>query len=178
MFDKIFKILLLFVIVCSKEFLVFNEEILILFAFSLFIYLISTRAGNLIAQDLDANISEIKNKFLTYKNLKEKSILYNITYVQRQNVLSLKIQNLLKLKNLYIHKLLVTYNINIKKYILNFVEDSLSRFALNERTKKMALHEAYQHFFFGLIAEFVRTMTKTLLQYESKKKLVNLKKIK
>ena len=107
MFDKIFKILLLFVIVCSKEFLVFNEEILILFAFSLFIYLISTRAGSLISQDLDANISEIKNKFLTYKNLKEKSILYNITYVQRQNVLSLKIQNLSKLKNLYIHKHLI-----------------------------------------------------------------------
>lgn len=170
---KIFNILLGFIIIFSKEILVFNEEIIILFTFTLFIYLVSTRAGSLIAQDLDTNILDIKNKFLTYKNLKEKSILYGINYIQRQKLLSLKIQNLLKLKSLYTNKLLVSYNFNIKKYIFNYIEDSLSRFAINERAKKIAFHKAYISF----ILNFVKVIKKTVFQYKAKKKLINVKKI-
>ena len=173
MFDKIFKILLLLIIIASKELLVFNEEILILFAFSLFIYLVATKAGSLITNDLDTNISEIKNKFLTYKNLKEKSILYAINYIQRQNLLSLKIQNLIKIKTFYTNKLLVSYNINIKKYIVMYLEESLARFALNERTKKIAFHNAYISFVFN----FVKIIKKNVFQYKVNKKLVNLKKV-
>lgn len=173
MFDKIFKILLLLIIICSKELLVFNEEILILFAFSLFIYLVTTKASSLIAQDLDTNILEIKNKFLAYKNLKEKSIVYGIKYIQRQNLLFSKIQTLIKLKTFYTHKLLVTSTNNFKKYIFTYIEESLSRFALNERTKKIAFHKAYISF----IVNFVKIIKKTIFQYKTKKKLINLRKL-
>lgn len=168
MFNKFFKIFLLFVIVCSKEILVFNEEILIVLAFTLFIYLVSTKAGTLIANDLDNNITDIKNKFLTYKNLREKSILQAINYVQRQNLLSAKIQNLVKVKNLYIKKLLTSHNIYIKKYIFEYIEDILHRFALNERTKKIAFHKAYISF----VLNFVKIIKKTVFRYQVKKKLV------
>jgi hypothetical protein len=168
MFDKIFKIFLLFIIVCSKEILVFNEEILIVLAFTLFIYLVSTKAGSLISQDLDSNIAEIKNKFLTYKNLREKSILHAINYIQRQYLLSSKIQNLIKVKNLYIKKILASHNINIKKYIFEYMEDILHRVALNERTKKIAFHKAYSSF----VLNFVKIIKKTVFRYQIKKKVV------
>ena len=173
MFSNILKTFLLFVIACSKELFVFNEEVLILFTFTIFIYLVSTKAGSLIAQDLDTNILDIKNKFLTYKNLKEKSILYAINLIQRQNLLSIKIQNLLKLKNLYINKLVSSYQINTKKYIFTYIEDSLSRFALNERTKKIAFHKAYISF----VLNFVKLIKKTVFQYKVKKNLGNIKKV-
>lgn len=173
MFDKIFNLLLLFVIICSKEILVFNEEILILLSFSIFIYLVSTKAGTLISHDLDTNILDVKNKFLTYKNLREKSILNAINYIQRQNLLSLNIQNLIKVKNLYTQKLLSSHKISIKKYIFSFLEDILHRYALNERSKKIAFHKAYISF----VSSFVKVIKKTVFQYKAKKNLANSKKL-
>ena len=44
---------LLVLIALSKEFLVFNEEVLVLLAFSIFIYLLVNYGGEMIAGELD-----------------------------------------------------------------------------------------------------------------------------
>lgn len=140
---KTLNIFYLTIVIFSKEVIVFNEEILILFAFTLFIYLISTKASSFIVSDLDANILSIKNKFLTYKNLKEKSVLYAISYIQRQNLLSSKLQNLLKLRIIYINKL-ITYSNNIfKQLIIYYIRCFLVSFVINEEDKMGKSHLLY-----------------------------------
>ena len=47
-------VLLSILIVLSKEILVFNEEILVLFAFGIFIFLVYNFAGSLISLELNA----------------------------------------------------------------------------------------------------------------------------
>ena len=60
---------LLMLIALSKEFLVFNEEVLVLLAFSIFIYLLVNYAGEMISSELDARKIKIKEEFDLYKNL-------------------------------------------------------------------------------------------------------------
>ena len=60
---------LLVLIALSKEFLVFNEEVLVLLAFSIFIYLLVNYAGEMIASELDSRKIKIKEEFDLYKNL-------------------------------------------------------------------------------------------------------------
>ena len=54
---------LLVLIALSKEFLVFNEEVLVLLAFSIFIYLLVNYAGEMIASELDSRKIKIKECF-------------------------------------------------------------------------------------------------------------------
>lgn len=137
MFIKVLNLLLLFVIFCSKEIIVFNEEILILFAFTLFIYLVSTKTGSQIVEQLDTSIVTIKNLYITGITLKEQIILEQIEYFQRLKLLRTKTLNLMKLKSFYINKLLISHNRHIKKSVFNYLENILHRFALHERTKNL-----------------------------------------
>ena len=50
---------LLVLIAFSKEFLVFNEEVLVLLAFSIFIYLLVNYGGEMIADELDAIVERL-----------------------------------------------------------------------------------------------------------------------
>jgi F0F1-type ATP synthase membrane subunit b/b' len=52
----------LILIAFSKEVLVFNEEVLILFCFSVFIYLIINYGGDMIASELDSRNKKIKEE--------------------------------------------------------------------------------------------------------------------
>jgi len=54
---------LLVLIALSKEFLVFNEEVLVLLAFSIFIYLLVNYGGEMIAGELDSRKEKIKEVF-------------------------------------------------------------------------------------------------------------------
>ena len=58
---------LLVLIALSKEFLVFNEEVLVLLAFSIFIYLLVNYAGEMIASELDSRKIKIKDLLNDYK---------------------------------------------------------------------------------------------------------------
>ena len=64
-------IILLALVALSKEFLVFNEEVLVLLAFAIFIYLLVNYGGEMIASELDARKEKIKEEFDLYKNLQD-----------------------------------------------------------------------------------------------------------
>jgi len=64
---------LLGLVALSKEFLVFNEEVLVLLAFAIFIYLLVNYGGEMIAAELDSRKDKIKEEFDLYKNLQEKN---------------------------------------------------------------------------------------------------------
>ena len=73
MFNNPLKILILVIIVFSKEILVFNEEVLIVLAFSIFIYLVLNGASSMIAEELDEKAQSIQNKFNVYNDIQEKN---------------------------------------------------------------------------------------------------------
>jgi len=73
MSSKYLYVVLLGLIAFSKEFLVFNEEVLVLLAFVIFIYLIVTYGGEVIGGELDLRKEKIKEEFDLYKNLQEKN---------------------------------------------------------------------------------------------------------
>ena len=83
-----FKYLLFFLlsilIVLSKEILVFNEEILVLFAFGIFIFLVYNFAGNLISLELDARSVKIEEEFGFYKHMQQKTLSHLISYHKKQ----------------------------------------------------------------------------------------------
>lgn len=174
MFIQILNLLLLFVIFCSKEIIVFNEEILILFAFTLFIYLVFTKTGSQIVEQLDISIVTIKNLYITGITLKEQIILEQIDYFQRLKFLRTKIVNLMKLKNLYINKLLISHNRHVKKSIFNYLESILYRFALHERTKNLNFINNY----FVFVEEFYLIIVAKIMFDNSSKNDVDFEKIK
>ena len=72
--------LLSILIVLSKEILVFNEEILVLFAFGIFIFLVYNFAGSLISIELDSRSVKIEEEFSFYKQMQQKTLNHLISY--------------------------------------------------------------------------------------------------
>ena len=123
---------LLVLVALSKEFLVFNEEVLVLLAFAIFIYLLVNYGGEMIAGELDSRKEKIKEEFDLYKNLQEKTFTHLISYHQKQKLLSSEIKEVFEIRN---QKLLILKNImriHYKIYLyLNF-EERLKRVSTNE----------------------------------------------
>jgi len=168
--NLVFFILIIF----SKELFVFNEEILILFSFFVFLYLVSSKASSTIAQSLNDQIIDIKNKFQTYHNIQEKSILQLVNYNKKQSFLALKIEKLFRLKTLYLQKLVKTHNNRVKRYIVSFIEELLYRSTLNAQSKQIILQKTYIIF----VSTFVKLLKKNLLYSQLKKNLLSTTKVK
>jgi len=89
--------LLLFVIILlSKEVIVFNEEILVLFAFGLFVYLVSVYGGAMLAEELDNRGLKIKEELDLYKGLQQKTLQHLINYHSKQRQLTGELQSILR----------------------------------------------------------------------------------
>jgi hypothetical protein len=174
MFYRFLNLAFFILIIFSKELFVFNEEILILFSFFVFIYLVSSKASSSIAESLNEQILDIKNKFQTYHSIQEKSILQLVNYNKKQSLLALKIEKLFKLKTLYLQKLVKTHNNRVKKYIVSFIDELLYRFTLNAQNKQVILQKTYIIF----VSTFVKLLKKNLLYSQAKKNLLSTTKSK
>jgi F0F1-type ATP synthase membrane subunit b/b' len=123
---------LLGLVALSKEFLVFNEEVLVLLAFAIFIYLLVNYGGEMIAAELDSRKDKIKEEFDLYKNLQEKTFTYLISYHQKQKLLSSEIKEIFETSKSEI--------VNIEKYYENLLQNALiSNF--EERLKRVSNNE-------------------------------------
>ena len=69
--SKYLYVILLGLVALSKEFLVFNEEVLVLLAFAIFIYLLVNYGGEMIAGELDARKEKIKEELQKLKDEKD-----------------------------------------------------------------------------------------------------------
>jgi len=79
-------------VLISKEFLIFNEEILVLLAFGVFIYFIVIVMGQFINEELALRGNKIKVNFDFYKNLQIKSLSYLLNFYNKQRSLSLELK--------------------------------------------------------------------------------------
>jgi hypothetical protein len=137
------KILILIVFICAKEILVFNEEILIVIAFSIFIYFISTYASSMIVNELDEKANLIQNKFDVYKNIQEKTIIHLLNYHTKRELLSERIKTIANIKKLRISVVHEYYKTNLNKQTVLQIEDILNRFLLNEYVNSSAFQERF-----------------------------------
>lgn len=143
MLSNPFKAIFLIIIVLSKEFLVLNEEILIVLAFSIFIYLVLNNASFMISEELDEKSKTIQNKFDVYKNIQEKTILYLFDYYNKREILSEKIQKISNIKKLRVDIINRYCKTNFKRQPLLQLEDALNRFILNEYICNAAFQKSF-----------------------------------
>jgi hypothetical protein len=136
-----FKIFLLILIIFSKEFLIFNEEILIVLSFLIFIYLVLNNAAYLICEELDLKSKTIQNKFDVYKNIQEKTILFLSNYYKKRKALSEKIKNIANIRKSRINILNFRCKTNLKKKPLSHLEEILNQFILNDSIFNIAFQK-------------------------------------
>ena len=130
-FEKYSHHLLLLVILISKECLILNEEILVLFSFIVFCRLIVTYISQLIEVELKIRTKKMKKSYNFLKQLQNKSLLLSKKYNEKQARFSLfLIKSLILIKK---ETLLIT---NIFQRTLNnkmissgvsILDDSLSK---------------------------------------------------
>jgi len=80
-------------VILSKEILVFNEEILVLFSFVVFFSLSYNFVSDSISHELDSRSNKIKEEFDFYQEMKEKTIVHLVSYYKKQKSLSKKVKS-------------------------------------------------------------------------------------
>jgi F0F1-type ATP synthase membrane subunit b/b' len=122
----------LILIAFSKEVLVFNEEVLILFCFSIFIYLIINYGGDMIASELDSRNKKIKEELDLYKNLKATTLHHLIGYHQKQKLVNFELKQVLGFSKNEVKPIELHYENSINSLVtLNF-EERLKRAVISE----------------------------------------------
>lgn len=141
MSSKYLYAVLLVLIALSKEFLVFNEEVLVLLAFSIFIYLLVNYGGEMIASELDSRKEKIKEEFDLYKNLQEKTFTHLINYHQKQKLLSSEIKEVFEISKAEIANIEKFYENSLQNYLVSNFEERLKRVSTNENKTNAALQK-------------------------------------
>jgi len=137
---------LLIILLLSKEILVLNEEILIVLAFSIFIYMVLTNASSLIAAELDEKSKLIQNKFELYKNIQEKTLLYLFEYHTKQELLAEKTKHINTIKQLRVNIITRYCKAVLKKKPLMDLEDILNRVVITEYSDNLAYQKSCLNF--------------------------------
>lgn len=125
-------IIFLVLFVFSKEVIVFNEEILVLFTSFIFIYLTYNLASDSISAQIDERAAKIQQEFSQYKEIQQNTINHLISYHKKQRLLLKNIEEIFAVTKDNIQTVLSSYS---KLFIKNFyllVEDKLKKVLINE----------------------------------------------
>lgn len=141
MSSKYLYIILLGLVALSKEFLVFNEEVLVLLAFGIFIYLMVNYGGEMIAGELDSRKEKIKEEFDLYKNLQEKTFTHLISYHKKQQSLSTEIKEVFDISKSEINNIEKYYENLFQNFLVSNFEERLKRVSINENKTNSALQK-------------------------------------
>ena len=141
MSSKYLYIILLGLVALSKEFLVFNEEVLVLLAFGIFIYLMVNYGGEMIAGELDSRKEKIKEEFDLYKNLQEKTFTHLISYHKKQQSLTTEIKEVFDISKSEINNIEKYYENLFQNFLVSNFEERLKRVSINENKTNSALQK-------------------------------------
>ena len=125
----------------SKEFLVFNEEVLVLLAFSIFVFLLVNYGGDMIASELDSRKQRIKEEFDLYKDLQEKTFVHLIGYHEKQRLLNSEIRTIFEISKSEIASIEKYYENLLENHISSNIEELLRRISTNESKISSALQK-------------------------------------
>ena len=116
----------------SKEVFVFNEEVLVLFSFSFFIYTVYRYASNSIGSELDVRSNKIQEDFDYYKNIQEKTLINLISYHNKQKLLCAEVKAIFAITKKDASLLIPTYSRLFLKSLTLTLEDKLRKVIANE----------------------------------------------
>lgn len=160
-YNLIFQLILLVFIFISKEFIVFNEEVLVLVSFFIFIFLIINYAKSSINESLNSKLEEIKNEFDFYKNLQKQTVSYLINYHKKQTLLVGNIKKILLFSKEELNFIENCYSILWRNKVkLNF-EDKLKKLVNCESQKNIFI----QSFYLSNLNNFFITKYNILLKF-------------
>lgn len=160
-YNLIFQLVLLVFIFISKEFIVFNEEVLVLVAFFIFIFLIINYAKASINESLKSKLEEIRNEFDFYKNLQKQTVSYLINYHKKQTLLVENIKKILVFSKEELKFIESCYTILWRNKVkLNF-EEKLKKL-VNCESQKNAFIQA---FYLSNLNDFFITRYQLLLKF-------------
>ena len=145
-------VLLSILIVLSKEILVFNEEILVLFAFGIFIFLVYNFAGSLISLELNARSVKIEEEFSFYKHMQQKTLSHLISYHKKQVLLSEEVKSIFLVTKNDIKIVISNYSQLFLKFLINGIDDKLKKIVsielkFNSLLQEKISSELYSFFF-------------------------------
>lgn len=132
-------LLLLITVFFSKEILVFNEEILVLFAFSVFVYMSYFFAGSMISLELDNRSNKIKEEFDLYKNIQVQTLTHLISYHNKQKLLSEEINSILSLTKKDVSLIISNHSFLLLKSINTNIDDKLKKIVINNTKTALTL---------------------------------------
>ncbi len=118
---------LFFITILSKEILVFNEELLILFAFLIFLLFLRNYISYNISKELDARASKIKEDFDYFRNMQKKTFVFSVNYHIKQKSLSSEIIQIFQSLKQNILLILLTSSNKQSKNFNNQLEDKLRK---------------------------------------------------
>jgi F0F1-type ATP synthase membrane subunit b/b' len=133
--------LLLTLVILSKEILVFNEEILVLFAFGIFIFLVYNFASGLISLELDARGIKIEEEFSFYRNMQQKTLTHLISYHKKQILLSEEVKSIFLITKKDIDIIISNYSQLFLKFLTSGIDDKLKKIASIELKFNSLLQE-------------------------------------
>nr|YP_009476688.1 ATP synthase F0 subunit 4 [Proteomonas sulcata]AVM81181.1 ATP synthase F0 subunit 4 [Proteomonas sulcata] len=120
-------IVLLVLIFISKEILVFNEEILVLFAFGVFIFLVARFGSSMIIESLEERAIKINEEFTFYKELQQKTFLHLIDYHKKQMSLVEEVKEIFNFAKSECHLLIQSFHLSLYNTLHNSLEEKLKR---------------------------------------------------
>jgi len=132
--NKYIFIVLFVLTVLSKEILVFNEEILVLFSFVVFFNLSCRFITSSISYELDLRSNKIKEEFDFYREIQERTIAHLVSYYKRQKLLSLKIKQIFYSVKNSIDFLLIYCLVSYLKELTLDIDEKLKKI-LNNQSK-------------------------------------------
>ena len=173
-YKLIFAFFLFFFVFVLKEFLVFNEEILVLLSFFLFIFLVINFCKVLINDSLNSKIEVIKGEFDFYKNLQKQTVLYLINYYKKQNLLSKSLTKILSLAKNEIEIIHLCFKkLWHNKIKLNF-EEKLKKLISCEFQKNLFIQSFYSTCLFDFfVKKYVVFSESSLFEQQLKKKIIS-----
>jgi hypothetical protein len=160
-YNLIFRLFLLVFVFVSKEFIVFNEEILVLLAFSLFIFLIINYAKDSINESLNSKLKEIQNEFEFYKNLQKQTVSYLINYHKKQTLLVKNVKKILIFSKSELKFIENCFSIFWHNKVKSNFEDKLKKLVNCESQKNMFM----QDFYLSNLNNFFLTKYELLLKF-------------
>lgn len=120
-------IALLILVFISKEVIVFNEEVLVLFAFGVFIFLIARFASSMIIESLEERAVKINEEFTFYKNLQQKTFLHLIDYHKKQMSLVEEVKEIFEFAKAECTLLIKSFELSLYNTLHISLEEKLKR---------------------------------------------------
>lgn len=123
-------VLLLTFIVVSKEVLVFNEEILVLFSFIIFSSLAYNFITNFFSLELDLRSIKIQEEFRLYNETQDKVYYYLMSYYEKQRSLYKRVEFIFSTINKCIDFLLSNNVVTHIKLLIIDIDEKLKKIAI------------------------------------------------